>query len=248
MSAPDWLTRIPIAHRGLHNASHGIVENTISAAKAAISKGYSIECDVQVSADGVVMVFHDDTLDRLTDRSDPFEQLKANELSSLTLRNSTENIPTLETFLKFVDGQVPIICEIKSKFDGNLGLVRQTAGIIKNYQGHLALKSFDPEVVTAVSKLAPNRPRGFIGESTYDDAEWNFLSESQKTAMANLKNIDEMRPHFLSWYIKDIEHGPPQLARKALGLQLMTWTVRNVNDQSKAVAYADQIVFEGFTP
>ena len=70
MSAPDWLTRIPIAHRGLHNASHGIVENTISAAQAAISKGYSIECDVQVSAEGVVMVFHDDTLDRLKDRSE----------------------------------------------------------------------------------------------------------------------------------------------------------------------------------
>lgn len=248
MSAPNWLTRSPIAHRGFHDASLGIIENSISAAYAAISNGYSIECDVQLSADGVVMVFHDDTLDRLTDRSGFFDRLKANELCSLTLLNSTDNIPTLETFLRFVNGQSPIICEIKSKFDGNLDLARQTVEVIQNYHGPLAIKSFDPDVVTAISQLAPNRPRGFIGESHYDDAEWDFVSASQKTAMANIESIHLMRPDFLSWYIKDVEHGAPQLARKVLGLPLMTWTVRNLNDQSKAFAYADQIIFEGFTP
>lgn len=248
MSAPDWLTRIPIAHRGLHNANLGIIENSISAANAAISNGYSIECDVQISADGVAMVFHDDTLDRLTDLSGSFDRLKAHELSSLSLLNSADNISTLETFLKYINGRSPVICEIKSKFDGNLDLVRQTAEVIQKYRGPLAIKSFDPEVVTAVCKLAPNTPRGFIGESHYDDAEWDFLSEIKKFAMANLESIDLMRPDFLSWYIKDVDNGPPQLARKALGLPIITWTVRNADQRLKAARYADQIVFEGIIP
>ncbi len=67
LNAPAWLTERPIAHRGLHDAAEGVIENTLAAAEAAIAAGFAIECDVQLSADEEVFVFHDETLDRLTD-------------------------------------------------------------------------------------------------------------------------------------------------------------------------------------
>ena len=248
MSVPDWLMQFPIAHRGLHDISLGVIENTISAAQRAIDHGFAIECDVQSSADGIVMVFHDDTLDRLTGRSGKINQLNCAQLELTELLNSKDTIPTFVTFLEKVNGRVPIICEIKSEFDGNLELAEKTAQAVRNYRGPLAIKSFDPLVVAAISKLIPERPCGFIGESTYDDPEWDFLSSSQKKSMACLTHLDQTRPDFLSWYINDLDQGPPQLARKLLGLPLMTWTIRTNENLQKAREYADQIVFEGFIP
>lgn len=248
MSVPDWLMQFPIAHRGLHDRSLGVIENTISAAQRAIDHGFAIECDVQSSADGVVMVFHDETLDRLAGVNGKVTQLNRMRLETTELLNSKDTIPTLLAFLEKVNGRVPIICEIKSKFDGNLEVAEKTAQIVRNYRGPLAIKSFDPLVVAAISKLIPERPRGFIGESTYDDPEWDFLSIGQKKSMARLAHLDQTRPDFLSWYINDLDQGPPQLARKLLGLPLMTWTIRTTENLQKACQYADQIVFEGFIP
>src|SRR5690348_14108028 len=57
----------PIAHRGLHNAAKGIVENTTAAFTAAIDKGYGIECDLRPASDGTPFVFHDAEFKRLID-------------------------------------------------------------------------------------------------------------------------------------------------------------------------------------
>ena len=67
MAAPDWLTARPIAHRGLHDRAASRPENTLAAARAAVAGGFAIECDVQLSADGEAMVFHDAALGRLTE-------------------------------------------------------------------------------------------------------------------------------------------------------------------------------------
>ena len=65
-----WLRR-PIAHRGLHDAERGIVENSVSAVKAAMRKGIAVEVDLQRAADNQPVVFHDMTLERLTNESGP---------------------------------------------------------------------------------------------------------------------------------------------------------------------------------
>ena len=80
VNAPPWLTERPIAHRGLHDSASGVIENTLRAAEAAIAGGFAIECDVQLSADGEVFVFHDETLDRLTDAPGPLSALSAAEI------------------------------------------------------------------------------------------------------------------------------------------------------------------------
>ena len=74
----DWLVARPIAHRGYHDRSKGVIENTAPAFAAAIAGDYAIECDLQLSRDGEAMVFHDDTLDRVTEASGPVKALSAN--------------------------------------------------------------------------------------------------------------------------------------------------------------------------
>lgn len=248
MAAPFWLTATPIAHRGLHDRASGVIENTISAARAAIEKGFAIECDVQLSSDGEVFVFHDDALERLTNASGDFKIFSKTEIGSLSLKGTSDHIPTLSEFLDVIAGRVPLICEIKSRFDGSIAAVQRVAEVIASYEGPIALKSFDPIMVEATEHHAPDRPRGFIGESVYDDPEWDFLSAEQKKDFATLQSLDAMKLDFLSWYIKDLDHPTPQLARGSLGLPIMSWTVRTADQRIKAQRYADQIVFEGFLP
>lgn len=248
MAAPFWLTATPIAHRGLHDRASGVIENTISAARAAIEKGFAIECDVQLSSDGEVFVFHDDALERLTNASGDFKIFSKTEIGSLSLKDTSDHIPTLSEFLDVIAGRVPLICEIKSRFDGSIAAVQRVAEVIASYEGPIALKSFDPIMVEATAHHAPDRPRGFIGESVYDDPEWDFLSAKQKKEFATLHSLDEMKLDFLSWYIKDLDYPTPQLARGSLGLPIMSWTVRTADQRIKAQRYADQIVFEGFLP
>ena len=93
---PPALLATPLAHRGFHDLAAGCPENSLSAFRAAIDAGYGIELDVQRSADGRAMVFHDDTLDRLTDRSGLVASLTAADLGRTLLCDSDDHIPTLQ--------------------------------------------------------------------------------------------------------------------------------------------------------
>ncbi len=248
MAAPAWLTARPIAHRGLHDRSRGVIENSRAAAEAAIARGFAIECDVQLTRDGEAVVFHDFDLDRLTGSAGAVRDRTAAELACVTLSGTNEGIPTLSAFLGVIAGRVPLVCEIKSAFDTDLALTRRTVEALRDYAGPVALKSFDPDIVAALRDLAPDRPRGFVGESHYDDPEWGPLTEAQKREMGQLLHYPRTQPDFLSWFVGDLETAPPFLARHALGLPVMTWTVRTAEQRTKARAHADQMVFEGFVP
>jgi glycerophosphoryl diester phosphodiesterase len=247
MPAPAWLTANPIAHRGLHDRK-SVIENTISAARAAIARGFGIECDVQLTADGEAVVFHDFTLDRLTTASGAIAERTASELAAIPFKATTDRIPTLAAFLAELGGRVPLICEIKSAFDGDLRLTRRTAEIIAGYDGPVALKSFDPGIVAALRELAPNHPRGVVGERSFEHKEWLNIPAERRHAMANLLHWDETRPDFLSWQVKDLDTAVPYLCRHAVGIPVMAWTVRSPEDRAMAARGADQMVFEDFVP
>lgn len=247
MAAPAWLTARPIAHRGLHVRDNGVIENTIGAARAAIAHGFGIECDVQLTRDGEAVVFHDFKLDRLTEATGPVAGRSAAELAAIPMKGTSDRIPTLGAFLAEIGGRVPLVCEIKSAFDGDLRLARRTAEVIAAYAGPVVLKSFDPDIVTALIGLT-DRPRGFVGENDYLHGEWDRLSAQLKHDMRNLLQLERMKPDFLSWQVKDLDTAVPFLARKGLGLPVMTWTVRTPEHRAKAAQWADQMVFESFVP
>ncbi|HBM68506.1 MAG TPA: phosphodiesterase, partial [Rhodobacteraceae bacterium] len=98
---PQFLAR-PLAHRGLHTDKAGILENSRSAFAAAIEKGYGIELDLQLSADGQAMVFHDDTLDRMTSHQGPVRKHTAKNLERMALKQSDDCILLLAALLQQV--------------------------------------------------------------------------------------------------------------------------------------------------
>ncbi len=245
----DWLTARPIAHRGLHNAELGIVENSLSALDAAIAGRFGIECDVQLSADGEAMVFHDFHLGRLTAETGKVSERKASELASIKLNGSGDTIPSLGTLLDRLGGRMPLVIEIKSRFDGDLALTRRTVEIVKQRAGQpIALKSFDPAIIAALRALAPTLPRGVVAMSDYSYPDFDGLDRVAKHALANLLHFNESRPDFLSWKVADLPSAAPFLCRSGLAMPVMSWTVRTPEERERASLHADQMVFEGFRP
>ncbi len=248
VNAPAWLNARPIAHRGLHDRAAGVPENTIAAAQAAVAGGYAIECDVQRSADGEAMVFHDPALGRLTEASDPVEALSAAALTDLPVAGSAERIPTLPAFLGAIAGRTPLVIEVKSRYDGDLRLVQRVADLARTYDGPVAVKSFDPQLVAALRTLAPDVPRGIVAETRQNDPAYAALPPSLRRSLSDLLHFAETEPDFLSWRVDDLPCAPVHLCRLLGGRPVMTWTVRTPDQRRHAEAHADQMVFEGFRP
>jgi glycerophosphoryl diester phosphodiesterase len=249
--APAWLIARPIAHRGLHDAGNGVIENTIAAADAAIAHGFAIECDIQGTADGEAVVFHDFTLDRLTTGAGRLASLSMDAVESVGFRAASDRIPRFTALLARIGGRVPLICEIKSRFDGDTRLADRAVAVAASYDGPLAFKSFDPAVVAHLRAADPGhaaRPLGLCAEANYDGPEYGALSAAQKRALANFLHYRETRPDFLSYAVYDLPHAVPFLCREGIGLAVMTWTVRTPEQRRTAAEHADQMVFEGFVP
>jgi glycerophosphoryl diester phosphodiesterase len=246
---PDvtWIADRPVAHRGLHDLGEGIVENTASAFQAAIEHGYAMECDVQISSSGEAMVFHDATVDRLLDGSGPVSGFTTAALGAMAMRAGKDRIITLGELCDLVAGRMPLLVEVKASWSSDRRLERRVAETLSGYKGEVAVMSFDPGSTASFIRLAPGVPRGVVQESEYADPEWQDLSFWRKYALGRLLHLPRSRPHFLAWYVKDLENRIPQLARK-LGLPMLTWTVRTPEEQAHAAVHADQMIFEGFRP
>jgi glycerophosphoryl diester phosphodiesterase len=249
MSIPGWLVAKPIAHRGLHNKENGIVENTISAAEAAIARGFPIECDVQLTADGEAVVFHDFDLDRLTGETGKVVDRTLSQLTGIAVAGSaSDKIPSLKGFLDRVAERVPLVIEIKSLFDGDMRLTQRVCEIVADYGGPFVIKSFDPAIVATVRRIAPGITRGIVSQARFDHPSEDYLSAEVKHNLTNLLHFSESQPQFLSWRVRDIRTAPPYLCKVLGQLPVMTWTVRTPEERDSAEKYADQMVFEGFVP
>jgi len=248
MSAPDWLTARPVAHRGLHDIARGIVENMPAAAEAAISGHFAIECDIQLTADGEAMVHHDDELGRLTDGSGALKTKTAAELKAVHFKNTAERMMTLADLCDLVAGRVPIVIEVKSHFDGDRKLVKRMAEVLAAYKGPAVGMSFDPDQVVALRELIPSRPRGIVAEHDYTAEDWPEASPEQRHGMTHLRHFLRTRPDFVAYWVNELPSLAPWLARNVFRCPLLTWTVRTQEQRVRAARYADQMIFEGFVP
>jgi glycerophosphoryl diester phosphodiesterase len=247
-NAPSWLTARPIAHRGLHDRGAGVIENSIAAAHAAIAHGFAIECDVQDTADGEVVVFHDHALERLTGAAGAVKTTTLAQVTALTLTGSQERVPTLTAFLAAIGGRTPLVIEIKSRFDGDPTLTRRVLASLESYDGPVCVKSFDPEIVALVRELAPRLPRGIVAQSDHDHSGTGRMHPDLRRAMANLLHFPRTQPDFLSWNHLDLPCAAPFLCRHLRHMPVMAWTVRDAQTGKAVLDHADQIVFEGFLP
>lgn len=243
----SWITARPVAHRGLHDKARRRIENSLSAAEAAAVAGYPIELDIQISADGEAMVFHDFTLDRLTVAKGAVSALSAAELGRTTLAGTPDTIPTLADVLARVGGRVPLFIEIKSAFSGDTRLAARAVEVLKDYRGKVALISFDPQMLAEAKAQAPHIPRGIIAQARYDGAHWPGMTPERAQMLADMDHHAVSGYDFITYHFTDLEH-PALIAARARGVPVTAWTVRSPDDATRALAGADQIVFEGFTP
>ena len=248
MRAPDWLTARPVAHRGLHDRSRGIIENMPAAAQAAISGNFGIECDIQLTADGEAMVHHDDALGRLTEGSGALLGMTSSELKAIRFKDTPERMMSLGDLCALVQGRVPLVIEVKSHFDGDRRLVARMAEVLRAYDGPAAGMSFDPDQVLALRDMMPELPRGIVAERSYEEADWPEATAAQRQGMLHLRHAFRTRPHFVAYWVDELPALAPWIARTVFGLPVLTWTVRTPEQRERAARHADQMIFEGFVP
>jgi len=240
----------PIAHRGLHRAGKGIVENTGPAFEAAIAKGYGIECDVRPAADGLPVVFHDERLNRLIDGRGLVAKIKARELQTLRHRVGGAPILTFAELLELVGGRVPLLVEIKSEWTPpDQTFLGEIARLASAYDGPVALMSFDPAVMSKIRTLAPNVARGIISGSFTGAGWWTRrIGRKRAVALRHLLESGPVAPDFYAYEVNALPAHVIDYVRAAAGLPVFTWTVRTPRQRQIAKKWADAMIFEGFEP
>jgi glycerophosphoryl diester phosphodiesterase len=230
-----WIAERPIAHRGLHNSGKGIHENTLSATRAAMQRGYAIEADLQPSADGVPMVFHDYELSRLTGVVGKIVECAAAELKGMAIAGSRDTIPTLEKLLDMIDGRAGLVLELKEQEQANQEFAEAVARSVASYRGPLALMSFSHSLIDKLYELEPPAALGLTAQG--DDSLFAVHSSLVKRVPLD----------FLSYHLPDLNCRVVADFRKA-GRPVISWTVRSPEQAELSAQYADQITFEGFLP
>ncbi len=241
----SWLTGGAFAHRGLHDGNRLVAENSLPAFMAARDAGYGIELDVRLSRDGVVMVFHDERLDRMTAERGAVDQCTAAELGSIELIAGGGPIATLSQVLELLDGTAPLLIEVKQPARDVEPLAAATAGCLEGYEGAAAVMSFNPLVSEWLRRNAPEVVRGMVttnlDERGEDIAGWAPADLRQALA----ENLGD--PCF---YAHDIRYLPDDTCARARakGVPLLTWTVRTQAERERAAHHADAIIFEFLRP
>ncbi|MFC4293584.1 glycerophosphodiester phosphodiesterase family protein [Novosphingobium tardum] len=233
-----WLRSATFAHRGLHGVGgEGPIENSPTAFADAIARGLGIECDVQRSADGQAMVFHDWTLERLTAATGPVVEKSAEELGSLRLGKSADTIFTLPQLLDLVGGRVPLLIEIKSRRDVRFApLCLAVRSALEGYRGPVAVMSFDPRVCAWFARHNAHIVRGLV-----------VTEEGHRGRAGRLRrqlSLWAARPDFLAYDVRDLPSRFAAAQRKR-GLPLLTWTVRSPELAARAALHADAPIAEG---
>jgi glycerophosphoryl diester phosphodiesterase len=240
----------PIAHRGLHDASKGIIENTVPAFEAAIARGYGIECDVRPAGCATPMVFHDLTLERLVEAEGPLAAHEAAALKRFAYRGTGGSMIDLADLLDLVGGREPLLIEIKSEWEApDTRYLQAIADTVADYRGPVALMSFDPAVMGGIRQLAPHVPRGIVSGLFAGDCWWRGkLGAERAYSLTHLLESGPAAPDFYAYDVNALPTPVTRYVREVLGLPLFTWTVRTEEQRETAARWADAPIFEGYEP
>lgn len=241
----------PIAHRGLHDRAKGVIENSASAFEAAIAGSFAIECDVQITADGVPVIFHDDDMNRLLGKAGAVADVPVAEIVGMKLLDSSAgDCPqNFSDFLTQIAGRTLLQIELKHQRDAHDTqlLARSVAELLKSYDGPVTIESFDPNLLTAIRQFGFTGPRGIITYD-YEEKDWDtHLTDQQRYTLRHLLHWHETQFDFISCQDKALTL-PAITFWRALGKPVTAWTIRSQTEAEAVRPLVDQIVFEGFAP
>ena len=235
----SWIVKTPIAHRGLHDDNKP--ENSLSAFKNAIKHGYAIEIDLQMTKDNKIVVFHDDTLDRMTNGNGKVSDKTLDEIKQLTLKNSQEKVPTFDEFLSFINGKTPVLIEIKDH--KNIGIAEEKiAKSLKKYNGQFAIQSFNPKI-TKWFKQHTSFCAGILS-CFFCDVR---LAWYKKLLLKNLYLLKNVHADFVS-YETNAGFYFKKLKRLKGKIPILFWTIKSNDEMQKVKSVCDNVIFENFLP
>ena len=237
-TAPDEILMRDYAHRGLHGEN--VPENSLTAFENACKAGYGIELDVQLSRDGVVMVFHDYSLLRMTGRDQKLSELDAAELTAICLMETTETVPTFEQVLELVDGRVPLLVELKGE-ELDVSLCEKVAELLGNYKGAYCIESFNPLLVGNMKKRFPEVFCGLLYTNVCREKKKRSLLNIALTAMA--LNV-VARPDFIAYNKEDRASLPVKISTGLYRAPKFVWTVNTREELDTAHKNSELAIFE----
>lgn len=238
------LWEISYAHRGLHQKDKTVPENSLMAFGKAIEAGYGIELDINLTADGKVVVFHDDSLLRVCGVDKLITQCLSAELVDFRLENTEQTIPLLTDVLKLVDGQIPLIVELKNTKNWPQLCVK-AAEQLADYAGPYCIESFHPGIVSWFYK---NKPTVVRGQLSAGHQSFEGTPRWQSVLIASIMTNVISRPHFIAYKHQDAHHRLRLRLFRQLGGKLVGWTVRDSDDIAGCTKFFDVIIFEFFRP
>lgn len=229
-----WLFTRPVAHRGLWGGD--IVENSLTAYRAAADSGYPIEIDLFLTRDNEIVCFHDENLYRMTGKNDKIYNRTLAKLKALPLKGTAERIPTLQEVLSLIGGKVPLLIEIKDQ--PNDYIVDKTVDILKKYDGEFAVQSFNPFYIKRVKSLAPDFVCGILG--THEKERGRITNFVLKHLCFNFM----IKPDFISFH----KSGLKFVKRKAQKTPVIAWTILNEKERQILPSFIKNFIFENFIP
>ncbi|MEE4350094.1 MAG: glycerophosphodiester phosphodiesterase family protein [Pacificimonas sp.] len=233
------LTALPVAHRGLHSPG-GPLENTIPAFDAAIEAGLAIELDVQLTAEASAVVFHDATLDRLTDGTGPVVAYPIAELGKIKLKGSDQNICPLQDVLHHISGRVPLLIEAKAGENSPVALALAIRRALEGYTGPVGVMSFNPDVSRWFHDHFPAFLNGLVVSEEPDSLDKSWKG----SGLSRWMTLKQAKPKFLAYDVRSLPSRIAASYRKP-GKRVLSWTVRTEDDLKKTRDTVDQVIVEG---
>ncbi|MHC5306933.1 glycerophosphodiester phosphodiesterase family protein [Bartonella sp. LJL80] len=232
----DWLTTRPIAHRGLHDFNKSIWENTLQAFEFAALSNYAICCDVQLSRDGVPIIFHGPSLERLCNRRERIIDLRAVDIANLRFGDGKQQIIPLQKMLEAIAGKVPVLVNLEGNEGLDVGLISTVTELLTHFDNKSAVMSQDIHLLRRIRISNPTIPHGIKAEGNQrKDIEEHF---------AMLAHDME----FVAYNHRELFNPFVRFAKQKLDMPILAWTIQSRDEWDKASKNADQMIFEGFDP
>jgi len=237
------LLKARYAHRGLHSKPQ-IPENSMHAFRLAVEEGFGIELDIHLTGDNKLAVIHDASLKRTAGADLHIEEISLAKAQEYYLEESQERVPDFEEFLKMVDGEIPLIIELKTVGGNTDALCRRTIEALRGYEGLYCIESFDPSVVKWLRQNAPDVVRGQLAGHLRRGGDSNIKKSHDILLKTLLVNLMGGAPDFVAYKYEDIDSMPFRLFPGAK----FTWTIKSYEDLKRAESRGIAGIFEQFNP